>query len=116
MRDIFKLPDNTPAFFKSDVSENLLVEFNTGDNVLYVGGIVDVKVVKGAVEIWGFAMTVDSPTTTLYSSGSHGLISIASAGGKKAIVSLEKSSRAERWKTFMNEYMPGNCSVRVDAT
>jgi len=107
MKEIFKLPDSIPTFFKSNTSsENSLIEFNNGD-VLYVIGTVDVKVVEGAVETWGFTMTKDSPTTTLYSSGVHGLISIASADGQKAIVLLEKNSHTERWKTFMNEYMPG---------
>lgn len=107
MKEIFRLPDSVPTFFRSDTSEKLLIEFNSGD-VLYVIGTVDVRVVKGAVETWGHTTTADDATTTLYSSGLHGLISIASADGQKAVVLLEKNnSRVQRWKTFMNEYVPG---------
>lgn len=106
MKEIFKLPDSLPKFFKSDVSKNVLVEFN-GQQILYVVGTIDVCVVEGEIETWGFTMTTDSPITTLYSIGVYGLISISSVNGQKAIVQLANSGRTEKWKTFMNQYVPG---------
>jgi len=103
MKEIFQLPNSLPTFYKSNVLEKVLIEFNKGD-ILYIIGIVNVSVIEGKIEAWGFTMTVDSPMTTLYSSGLHGLISIASADGQKARVLLEKSTNTEKWKTFMNEY------------
>lgn len=105
MKEIFQLSDNLPRFYKSNISENVLIEFNN-ENILYIIGIVDVKVIEGKIETWGYTMTVDSPITTLYSSGQLGLISIASADGQKATVLLEKS-HCEKWKAFMTEYMSG---------
>lgn len=95
-----------PVFLKSYASENeVFVEFEN-DNVLYVIGTVNIKVVYGAVEVWGYTMTVNSPVTTLYSSTVHGLISITSANKQKAVASLHRSHEADKWKMFMNTYMP----------
>lgn len=105
MKEIFQLPESLPKFYKSTVSQKVLIEFN-GTDVLYIIGTADVSVVKGKIEIWGYTMTADSSTTTLYSSGLYGLIPIKSACGQKAIVSLAKSVRATKWKTFMNDYAP----------
>ncbi|XP_022178360.1 polynucleotide 5'-hydroxyl-kinase nol9 [Myzus persicae] len=105
MKEIFQLPDTLPVFFESDASEKVCIEFN-GEDVLYIIGAVDVHVLEGTIEPWGYTMTVDSPKTTLYSSGLHGLISIASADGQKAVVMLEKSGQSSKWKTFMNNYIP----------
>lgn len=105
MKEIFQSSDNLPRFYKSNTSDNVLIEFNN-QNILYIIGIVDVKVIEGKIETWGFTMTVDSPMTTVYSSGLHGLISIASADGQKATIVLEKSENSERWIAFMNEYIP----------
>lgn len=106
MKEIFQLPDSLPKFYKSNESEKVLIEFN-GEEYLYIIGIVEVYVLEGEIETWGFTMTVDSPITTLYSSGLHGLISLSSANGQKAIIVLQKSSQSSRWKAFMNEYIPG---------
>lgn len=105
MKEIFQLPDSLPLFYKSNGSDQVLLEFN-GDDVLNIIGVVDVKVVEGTIELWGFTMTSDSPPTTIYSSGLVGLISISSADRQKAIVVLSKSARTSKWKTFMNEYIP----------
>ncbi|KAL4096960.1 hypothetical protein QTP88_021824 [Uroleucon formosanum] len=105
MKEIFQLPDTLPVFCESDSSEKVLIEFN-GEDVLYIIGTVDVHVLEGTIEPWGYTMTVDSPKTTLYSSGLHGLIPIASADGQKAVVVLEKSTQSSKWKTFMNNYIP----------
>lgn len=105
MKQIFQLPDSLPIFHKSNTSEKVLIEFNDED-VLYIIGTVDVRVVEGKIETWGYTLTVDSPTTTLYSSGLHGLISIASADGQKAVVVLEKSGLSYKWKSFISEYVP----------
>lgn len=113
MKEIFKLPESLPKFFKSDVSENVLIEFN-GQQILYIIGTVDVCVVEGEIETWGLIMTTDSPITTLYSTGVHGLISIRSANDQKAIVQLAKSGRTEKWKTFMNQYVPGELCSKTD--
>lgn len=106
MKEIYQLPDTLPAFYNSRESESVLVEFNNED-ILFVIGIVDIRVVEGEIDTWGFIMTADSPTATLYSSGLHGLISISSANKKKAIVALKKNVRADGWKSFMKEYVPG---------
>jgi len=115
MKEIFQLPENLPKFHASDASRRVLAEFDDGD-VLYVVGTVDVSVVQGEIEVLGYAMTADAPTkSTLYSSGLRGLISIASStgGGRKAFVSLEASGPpVTRWKTFVDEYVPGESSVK----
>lgn len=105
MKEIFQLPDSLPKFYKSTESEKVLIELN-GDDVLYIIGTVDVSVVEGKIEIWGYTMTTDCSTTTLYSSGLYGLIPIKSACGQKTVVSLAESVRATKWKTFMNDYAP----------
>jgi len=92
MKEIFQLPDTLPVFYESDSSEKVLIEFN-GEDVLYIIGTVDVSVLEGKIETWGYTMTVDTPKTVLYSLGLHGLISITSANGQKAVVILEKSSQ-----------------------
>lgn len=105
MKQIFQLPDSLPKFHKSNTSEKVLIEFNNED-VLYIIGTVDVSVVEGKIETWGYTLTSDSPKTTLFSSGLQGLISIISADGQKAIVVLEKSGLSDKWKTFISEYVP----------
>lgn len=105
LKQIFQLPKTLPKFYKSNVSEQVLIDFNK-EEFVYLVGIVDVRVLEGEIETLGFTITVDSPTTTLYSSGSHGLISIASTGDQKATVLLEKSSRTSAWQKFMNDYAP----------
>jgi len=110
MKEIFQLPDTLPVFYESDSSEKVSIEFN-GEDVLYIIGAVDVQVLEGTIEPWGYTMTVDSPKTTLYSSGLHGLIPIASADGQKAVVVLEKSSQSSKWKTFMNNYVPSMLEI-----
>jgi len=112
MKTIFQLPDTLPVFLESDSSEKVLVEFN-GEDILYIIGTVDINVLEGNIELWGYNMTVDSPMTTLYSSGLHGLISIKSANGQKAVVMLEKSGQTTKWKTFMNKYVPSELKFRV---
>jgi len=112
MKEIFQLPDTLPVFFESDSSEKVLIEFS-GEEVLYFIGAIDVHVLEGTIEPWGYMMTVDSPKTTLYSSGLHGLISISSADGQKAVVVLEKSSQSSKWKTFMNNYVPSMLKVKL---
>lgn len=112
MKEIFQLPDTLPVFCESDSSEKVLIEFN-GEDVLYIIGTVDVHVLEGTIEPWGYTMTVDSPKTTLYSSGLHGLIPIASADGQKAVVVLEKSTQSSKWKTFMNNYIPSTLKVKL---
>lgn len=110
MKEIFQLPDSLPIFYNSDNGEKVLIEFNNGD-ILYIIGIVDIRVIEGKLEVFGFTMTKDSPTTTLYSSGQHGLISVASADEQKALVLLEKSSCTSKWMTFMNEYIPSRYNL-----
>jgi len=110
MKEIFQLPDTLPVFFESDLSEKVLIEFND-EEILYIIGAVDVQVLEGTIEPWGYTMTVDSPKTTLYSSGLHGLISIASANGHKAVVMLEKSSQSSKWKSFMSIYVPSTLTI-----
>lgn len=105
MKEIFQLPDTLPVFYESNSSEKVLVEFN-GRDVLYIIGTVDVSVLEGKIETWGYTMTVDTPKTVLYSIGLRGLIPIKSADGQKAVVVLEKSSQTRKWKTFMNKYVP----------
>lgn len=105
MKQIFQLPQTLPKFYKSTVSEQVLIEFNKGEFV-YIVGIVDVRVLEGEIETLGFTITVDSPTTTLYSSGYHGLIPILSTGKQKAIVLLEKSNPTSTWQMFMKVYAP----------
>lgn len=112
MKEIFQLPDSLPLFYKSNGSDQVLLEFN-GKDVLNIIGVVDVKVVEGTIELWGFTMTPDSPPTTIYSSGLLGLISISSADGQKAIVILEKSAHNSKWKTFMNEYISSRLNYSV---
>lgn len=112
MKEIFQLPDTLPVFFESDSSEKVSIEFN-GEDILYIIGVIDVHVLEGTIEPWGYTMTVDSPKTTLYSSGLHGLISISSADGQKAVVVLEKSSQCTKWKTFMNNYVPSMLKVKL---
>lgn len=106
MKEIFQLPDSLPKFYKSNESQKVLIEFND-KKFLYIIGIVEVYVLEGEIEIWGFTMTVDSPITTLYSSGFHGLVSISSSNGQKAIIVLQNSRQISRWKAFMSEYIPG---------
>lgn len=109
MKEMFQLPDSLPEFYASDASRRVLAEFDDGD-VLYVIGAVDVSVVRGEIEVFGFAVTADAPTkTALYSYGPSGLISIASTGGgRKALVSLEESGPpASGRKAFVDEYVPG---------
>lgn len=106
LKALFQLPQTLPNFFKSTASEQVIVEFNKGEFV-YLIGIVDVRVLVGEIEILGFTITVDSPITTLYSSGYHGLISIASIGEQKATVLLQKSSHTSMWQKFMKDYAPG---------
>lgn len=105
MKEIYQLPDTLPLFYKSNVSDQVLLEFN-GEDVLNIIGVIDVRVIEGTIELWGFTMTADSPPMTIYSSGLVGLISISSADGQKAIVVLEKGAHTSKWKTFMNEYIP----------
>jgi hypothetical protein len=105
MKEIFQLPVTLPLFYKSNGSDQVLLEFN-GEDVLHIIGVVDVRVVEGTIELWGFTMKADSPPITIYSSGLLGLISISSADGQKAIVVIEKSAHTSKWKTFMNEYIP----------
>lgn len=105
MKEIYQLPDTLPTFYNSQVSDSVLVEFNDED-VLYIIGIIDIKVIEGEIDAWGFTMTADSPMATLYSSGLHGLISISSADRRKAIVELKKNVNTNGWKSFMKEYAP----------
>lgn len=112
LKRIFQLPETLPKFYKSNVSEQVLIEFNKNEFV-YVIGIVDVRVLEGEIETLGFTITVDSPTRTLYSSGFHGLISIGSTGEQKAIVLLEKSSRTSMWQKFMNDYAPSMSNSNI---
>lgn len=112
MKDIFQLPDTLPVFHESDSSEKVLVEFG-GEDILYIIGTVDFRVLEGKIETWGYTMTVDSPTTALYSSGLHGLISMMSADGQKAVVMLEKSGQTSKWKSFMNKYVPSRSKFAV---
>lgn len=111
MKEIFQLPNTLPIFYNSNSSESVLVEFNNED-VLYIIGIVNVRVVEGKIETWGFTMTKSSPMVTLYSSGSYGLISIASVDGRKAVILLEKSIWSYKWQTFMNEYIPSKLNYK----
>ncbi|XP_026805972.1 polynucleotide 5'-hydroxyl-kinase nol9 [Rhopalosiphum maidis] len=115
MKEIFQLPDTLPIFYESDSSEKVLIEFN-GEDVLYIIGTVDVSVLEGKIETWGYTMTVDTPKTALYSLGLHGLISITSANRQKAVVILEKSSQTNKWKTFMNKYVPSFNMCDINGT
>jgi len=112
MKEIFQLPDTLPVFYESNSSEKVLVEFNNKD-VLYIIGTVDVSVLEGKIETWGYTMTVDTPKTVLYSIGLRGLIPIKSADGQKAVAVLEKSGQTSKWKTFMNKYVISMLKVKI---
>jgi len=112
MKEIFRLPDTLLVFYESNSSEKVLIEFN-GDDVLYIIGVVDICVLEGKIEVWGYTMAVDTPKTVLYSIGLRGLIPIKSADGQKAVVILEKSSQTIKWKTFMNKYVLSMLKVKI---
>ncbi|KAF0758813.1 polynucleotide 5'-hydroxyl-kinase nol9-like, partial [Aphis craccivora] len=112
MKEIFRLPDTLLVFYESNSSEKVVIEFN-GEDVLYIIGTVDVCVLEGKMDVWGYTMAVDTPKTVLYSIGLRGLIPIKSADGQKAVVILEKSSQTIKWKTFMNKYVLGMLKVKI---
>ncbi|XP_050428279.1 polynucleotide 5'-hydroxyl-kinase nol9 [Adelges cooleyi] len=105
MKQIYQLIENLPNFYESNKCQKVLVEFNN-EEVLYIIGTVDVAVMEGSIEVWGYRMTPDTPSTTLYSSGLFGLISITSSNKQKAVVLLENSKLSCKWRTFMNTYVP----------